>query len=227
MPLIARTATGRPVECSTGRLALLVIDMQRDFCDPASWYSSTMDERGGEEIRYPIPAIRRLLDAARAAGVLVLHTREGHAPDLSDLDEAKAFRYEESGLPIGGESELGRLLIRGEPGHLTIDELAPIEGEPVIDKTGQDAFAGSALAETLEAKGITHLLVTGVTASCCVHSTLRAATDRGYYATMVGDAVGSFAARDREMAVAMVEAENGALGFLTWSDDIVSELESA
>lgn len=224
---VAHTTSGRAVSCSVEQLALIVIDMQRDFCDPRAWYLQTMDERGGEEIRRPIPQIAQLLSAARGAGMTIIHTREGHAPDLGDLDEAKAFRYAESGRGIGDETELGRLLIRGEAGHETIAELAPLEGEHVIDKIGQDAFAHSRLAEVLEARGITHVLLTGVTASCCVHSTLRAATDRGYYATMVSDAVGSFASRDREMAVEMVAAENGALGFLTDTTQLLAELASA
>jgi nicotinamidase-related amidase len=224
---LARTVSGRPVECALDRLALLVIDMQRDFLDPRSYYASTMDEAGGAEIRKPLDGVLRLLEACRATGVLVVFTREGHAPDLSDLDQAKRFRYLEAGKGIGDETALGRLLIRGEPGHELLSELEHRGEEPVVDKHSQDAFIGTGLDELLSQYEVTHLLITGVTAGCCVHSTLRGATDRGYFSVLVRDAVGSYRAVDREMAVAMVEAENGALGFTAESQQLVDHIQAA
>ena len=224
---LAQTQSGRLVSCELSQLALIIIDVQRDFLDPRSYYVSTMDESRGEEIRRPLRAILRLLDACRRANVLVVFTREGHSPDLSDLDEAKRFRYEEAGKGIGDDTALGRLLIRGEPGHALLPELSTQSNEPVIDKSGQDAFFGTDLNKLLRSRGITHLLITGVTAGTCVHSTLRGATDRGYYSVLVEDAIGSFRSVDRKAAITMVKAENGALGFTNESQALVLQLNAA
>lgn len=215
---IARTVSGQPVECTLDRLALIVVDMQRDFLDPSAFYVETMDEGQGGRIRACIPNVVRLLGASRAAAVQVVLTREGHNPDLSDLDESKRFRYDEAGTGIGGGTALGRLLIKGEAGHAFIDEIETRENDMIIDKAGQDAFLGTSLEDDLRARGITHVVICGVTAGTCVQSTLRGASDRGFYAVMVADAVGAFREEDRRRAVDMVDSENGAVGFLTFTD---------
>lgn len=222
--VVAHTVSGKPVECTLDRLALVVVDMQRDFLDREAFYVTTMDESGGERIRACIPNVSRLVDAARAAGVRVVLTREGHAADLSDLDESKRFRYDEAGTGIGGETPLGRLLIRGEPGHGFIPEVHHQPSDLVVDKAGQDAFLGTELETLLRERGISHVIVCGVTAGTCVQSTLRGASDRGFFAVMAHDAVGAFREADRLRAVEMVDSENGAIGFIASTDDLCGAL---
>ncbi|HET7866182.1 MAG TPA: isochorismatase family cysteine hydrolase [Burkholderiaceae bacterium] len=190
--------------------ALVVIDMQRDFCAPGGYAA-----RAGIDVSRlaaPIAAIRRLLDAARAAGWLVVHTREGHLPDLSDCPSEKLRRSAIAGAAIGSRGPLGRLLIRGEHGHDFIDELQPIVGEQVVDKPGYGAFHQTDLAQTLAARGITTLVLCGVTTEVCVHSTLREAVDRGFRCITVGDACAGSSAALHEAALAMVAVEGGIFG---------------
>ncbi|TBU96232.1 cysteine hydrolase [Pseudomonas dryadis] len=197
--------------------------MQRDFCSPGGYAA-----RAGldiERLRAPIPAIRRLLDAARARGLLVLHTREGHRPDLSDLAEPKRLRAARSGAPIGQPGPLGRLLVRGEYGHDLIDELQPLAAEPVIDKPGYSAFASTDLDLVLRNRGIRELIICGVTTEVCVSSTLRSAVDRGYACTLVGDACGSAYPQLHAAALAMVEVEGGLFGRVLDSHTLLAEWE--
>src|SRR6516162_7842354 len=168
------------------RAALLMIDMQRDFLDPRGYFARSGEDVG--PLREIVPRSMRLLEAARKAAVRVIHTREGHRPDLSDLTGVKRRRAERAGAPIGSAGPLGRLLVRGEPGHAIIDELAPLPGEPVIDKPGYGAFYATDLELLLRAEGIGQLIIAGVTTDVCVHSTLREAVDRGFECITVGDA---------------------------------------
>jgi len=204
-------------------VALIVIDMQRDFCAPGGY----ADQAGLEidRLRAPIPAISRLLDSARAQGMLVVHTREGHRPDLSDLHENKRRRAEQAGAPIGAHGPLGRLLVRGEYGHDLIDELRPLAGEPVIDKPGYSAFAYTDLDLLLRRRGIGHLVICGVTTEVCVSSTLRAAVELGYACTLVSDACGSPSAELHAAALAMVEVEGGLFGRVLDSRSVLVEWE--
>lgn len=204
-------------------VALIVIDMQRDFCAPGGY----ADQAGLEidRLRAPIPAISRLLDSARAQGMLVVHTREGHRPDLSDLHESKRRRAEQAGAPIGAHGPLGRLLVRGEHGHDLIDELRPLAGEPVIDKPGYSAFAYTDLDLLLRRRGIGHLVICGVTTEVCVSSTLRAAVELGYACTLVSDACGSPSAELHAAALAMVEVEGGLFGRVLDSRSVLVEWE--
>jgi nicotinamidase-related amidase len=204
-------------------IALIVIDMQRDFCAPGGY----ADQAGLEidRLRAPIPAISRLLDSARAQGMLVVHTREGHRPDLSDLHESKRRRAEQAGAPIGAHGPLGRLLVRGEYGHDLIDELRPLAGEPVIDKPGYSAFAYTDLDLLLRRRGIGHLVICGVTTEVCVSSTLRAAVELGYACTLVSDACGSPSAELHAAALAMVEVEGGLFGRVLDSRSVLVEWE--
>jgi len=203
--------------------ALIVIDMQRDFCAPGGY----ADQAGLEidRLRAPIPAISRLLDSARALGLLVMHTREGHRPDLTDLHESKRRRAEQAGAPIGANGPLGRLLVRGEYGHDLIDELRPLAGEPVIDKPGYSAFAYTDLDLLLRRRGIGHLVLCGVTTEVCVSSTLRAAVELGYACTLVSDACGSPSAELHAAALAMVEVEGGLFGRVLDSRSVLAEWE--
>jgi nicotinamidase-related amidase len=202
------------------RTALLIIDMQRDFLDPQGYIA-----RSGVDVsilRRAIPGSRRLLTAARASGVRVIHTREGHRPDLSDLTRVKQRRTLRSGAPIGSAGPLGRLLVRGEPGHEIIDELLPLAHETVIDKPGFGAFYSTDLELVLRTGGISSLVIAGVTTDICVHSTLREAIDRGFECTTVADAC---AAGDPAIHAAMltcIAGEGGILGAVTTADEIVS-----
>ncbi len=203
--------------------ALIVIDMQRDFCAPGGYADQAGLEIG--RLRAPIPAISRLLDSARAQGLLVVHTREGHRPDLSDLHESKRRRAEQAGAPIGARGPLGRLLVRGEYGHDLIDELRPLAGEPVIDKPGYSAFAYTDLDLLLRRRGIGHLVLCGVTTEVCVSSTLRAGVELGYACTLVSDACGSPSAELHAAALAMVAVEGGLFGRVLDSRSVLAEWE--
>jgi biuret amidohydrolase len=201
------------------RTALLMIDMQRDFLDPRGYFGRSGADV--EPLREIVPRSMRLLEAARNAPVRVIHTREGHRPDLSDLSSWKRRRAEHAGAPIGSAGPLGRLLVRGEPGHAIIEELAPLPGEPVIDKPGYGAFYATDLELLLRAEGIGNLVIAGVTTDVCVHSTLREAVDRGFECVTVGDAC---AAADTEIHAAMlrcIAGEGGILGRVSSTTDVI------
>jgi nicotinamidase-related amidase len=202
--------------------ALMLIDMQRDFLDPRG-YSGV----GGEDItatRSIIPRVRAVLDSARADGLTIVHTREGHRPDLSDLPPAKAFRSKAAGAEIGAPGPLGRLLVRGEHGHDFVDELQPLPGEHVFDKPGFGAFYGTDLGATLQRLGVSHLIFTGVTTQCCVHSTLREAVDRGYWCLLLDDCTAAFDPAVHRAAVDAVETEGGLFGWVSSSPQLLSAL---
>lgn len=191
-------------------IALIVIDMQRDFCSPGGYA-----DRSGidiERMQAVVGTVAQLLQSARAAGVLVVHTREGHLPDLSDCPASKRRRSAVAGAPIGGMGPLGRLLIRGEHGHDFVDELQPGSGEIVIDKPGYGAFYATRLGDVLAARGVQQLILCGVTTEVCVHSTLREAVDRGYQCTTVSDATAASQPENQAPALAMIGVEGGIFG---------------
>lgn len=212
-------------ELHPANCALLLIDMQRDFCAPGGYA-----EQAGldiQRLRAPIPAQRALLAAARSCGLLVVHTREGHRPDLSDMPDWKRRRAERSGAPIGQPGPMGRLLIRGEPGHDLIDELQPLDGEPVIDKPGYSAFAHTDLELLLRNRGVSCLLIAGVTTEVCVSSTLRAGIDLGFSCLTVSDACASPHPELHAAALEMIGVEGGIFGELCSSADLIRKLEAA
>jgi nicotinamidase-related amidase len=204
------------------RTALLVIDMQRDFLDPRGYAA-----RAGLDIK-PLQAaiapVHRLLDAARAAGMMIVHTREGHVPDMSDCPPYKLARSRNAGAEIGSPGPLGRLLIRGEPGHDFIAELQPAAGEIVIDKPGFSALAHTDLDHRLRVRGIDTLLLSGITTEVCVSSTLRDAVDRGYRCITVGDACASGFADLHDAALRMIAVEGGIFGTVASTGQICAEL---
>lgn len=207
----------------THKTALLVIDMQRDFCS-ANGYAA----RAGLDVARlasPIAAISQLLTAARKAGMLVVHTREGHLPDLSDCPPAKMRRSEAAGAAIGSVGPMGRLLIRGEHGHDFIDELQPLAGEVVIDKPGYGAFHQTDLAEVLTDHGIAQLIICGVTTEVCVHSTLREAIDRGYACVTVADGTAASNPELQAPALAMIGVEGGIFGCVATAAEVVAALQ--
>lgn len=204
------------------RTALLAIDMQRDFLH----WNGYAAQAGLDvaRMRGAIGPIRRLLDTAREVGMLVVHTREGHRPDLSDCWPAKLERSRVAGAEIGSPGPLGRLLVRGEYGHDFIDELAPASGEIVIDKPGYSAFVNTDLHERLRARAIDTLILSGVSTEVCVSSTLRSAVDLGYLCITVRDACASGFTDLHDAALRMIGVEGGIFGGLTTSDRILRAL---
>lgn len=201
-----------PLPIDPARSALIIIDMQRDFLEPGGF-----GEALGNDVALLAAAIgpcRAMLDAARAAGMLVIHTREGHRPDLTDAPPAKVLRGAPS-LRIGDPGPMGRILIRGEPGHGIIPALAPIDGEPVIDKPGKGAFYATELEPMLRHRGIDALLVAGVTTEVCVHTTIREANDRGFRCVALADACASYFPEFHAAALAMVSAQGGIFGWVS------------
>ena len=201
-------------------MALLIIDMQRDFLDPAGYIGQSGVDVG--VLRAIIPQVRSLLETARKCGIPVIHTREGHRPDLSDLSSVKRRRAAGAGAAIGSVGPLGRLLVRGESGHAIIEELAPLAGEPVIDKPGFGAFYSTDLELILRTAGITSLTIAGVTTDICVHSTLREATDRGFDCVTVGDACAAADAGIHAAMLACIAGEGGILGKVVNTQEIVT-----
>lgn len=206
------------------KAALVIIDMQRDFLEPGGFGASLGNDVS--LLRSCIGPCQRLLEAARQVGMLVIHTREGHLPDLSDAPIAKIERGKPS-IRIGSPGPMGRILIRGEPGHGIIPELSPREGELVIDKPGKGAFYRTDLQPELQARGIENLLVCGVTTEVCVHTTVREANDRGYRCVVMSDACGSYFPEFHEMGLRVITAQGGIFGWVATSDAVIASIKSA
>lgn len=197
---------------AAARTALLLIDMQRDFLEPNGYLAGMGYDLAG--VRAAIEPARRLLAAARSAGLTVVHTRQGYRADLAELPPHKRARVAAGTSAIGRPGPLGRFLIRGEPGFDIIPELAPAPGEFVVDKTANSAFWGTDLAAILAAHRIDSLIFAGVTTDVCVHCTLREANDRGFECLLAGDACGSGDAEAHRAALHMVTVEDGVFGAL-------------
>ncbi|MBI1398205.1 MAG: isochorismatase family protein [Betaproteobacteria bacterium] len=204
------------------RTALVVIDMQRDFLDERGYAAQAGLEVG--RLREAIPGVQRLLACARAAGVWIVHTREANAPDLSDVPPAFLAATHRSGAPVGSPGPLGRFLIRGEYGAGIVDDVAPADREPVIDKPGFSAFEGTPLDAMLRAKGIQTLVLCGITTEVCVSSTLRTAVDRGFRCVTVRDACASAYPDLHDAALRMIEVEGGVFGEVADTADIERRL---
>jgi len=219
MPLIDAEPYAFAFEPSTA--ALLIIDMQRDFLEPGGFGESLGNDVS--LLRRTIEPTLRLLETARASGLAVIHTREGHRADLADLAPAKKVRGNPR-LSIGDPGTMGRLLVRGEPGHDIIPELYPRPGEPVIDKPGKGAFYATDLDTILKHRGIKQLIVCGVTTEVCVNTTVREANDRGYDCLVLEDCVGSYFPEFQEMGLSMIKAQGGIFGWVGRSDAVVTAL---
>ena len=213
-------AEPEPIELDWTATALVIIDMQRDFLEPGG-FGETLGNDVSQLARAVAPCAD-VLRAAREAGILVVHTREGHLPDLSDAPPAKVER----GAPskrIGDPGPMGRILIRGEAGHDIISELYPLNSEIVIDKPGKGAFYATELGDILQKHGIDNLLVCGVTTEVCVNTTVREANDRGYRCVVLADCCASYFPEFHEMGLKMIKAQGGILG---WVSDSAAVLEA-
>ena len=224
MAFIRIDAQPAQIAIDTQTTALLLIDMQRDFLEPGGFGAALGNDVTA--LRAIVEPCRRLLGAARAAGLTVIHTREGHRPDMSDAPPAKVAR----GAPsrrIGDHGPMGRILIRGEKGHEIIPELAPIAGEPVIDKPGKGAFYQTDLELMLGNLAVATLIVCGVTTEVCVHTTVREANDRGYRCIAVADCCASYFPEFHEVGLRMITAQGGIFGWVAGSASLLSALPLA
>jgi nicotinamidase-related amidase len=203
------------------RTAVVMIDMQRDFLEPGGF-----GETLGNDVSLLGAAVKpcaALLDAARAKGMLIVHTREGHRPDLSDAPRAKVERGDPR-LRIGAVGPMGRILVRGEAGHDIIPDLYPKPGEVVVDKPGKGAFYATDLQAILHNHGAENLIVCGVTTEVCVHTTVREANDRGYRCIVPGDCCGSYFPEFHEMGLRMIKAQGGIFGWVSDSARVIKAL---
>jgi nicotinamidase-related amidase len=213
-----------PLPFEVGRAALVIIDMQRDFLEPGGF-----GEALGNDVSLLQAAVgpcQAALAAARAAGMLVIHTREGHRPDLSDAPPAKIAR----GAPskrIGDPGPMGRILIRGEAGHDIVADLYPAPGEPVIDKPGKGAFHQTDLDQVLKNNDVDTLMVCGVTTEVCVHTTIREGNDRGYRCVAIGDACASYFPEFHRIGLEMIKAQGGIFGWVSDSAAFARALSGA
>lgn len=210
-----------PFPCRRQSLGLIVIDMQRDFVEPGGFGESL----GNDVVRLGaiVPTVARLLARFRKAGLPVIHTRECHRPDLSDLPEAKRVRGKPS-LRIGDPGPMGRILVAGEPGAEIIPELAPLPSEPVVDKPGKGAFCRTNFENLLTERGLRHLVFAGVTTEVCVQTTLREANDRGYNCLLASDATESYFPAFKAATIEMITAQGGIIGWVSSTDAILQEL---
>jgi biuret amidohydrolase len=220
--MITVEADPAPVSIDPERTAVVIIDMQRDFLEPGGFGDSLGNDIG--QLSRAVGPCKALLAGARKHRLLVIHTREGHRPDLSDAPPAKIARGAPS-MRIGDPGPMGRILIRGEPGQDIIPELYPLPGEPVIDKPGKGAFFATDLHAILQNSGITRLVVTGVTTEVCVNTTVREANDRGYDCFVPADCVGSYFPEFQAMGLKMIKAQGGIFGWVGNSEAVIAALK--
>ena len=221
MGLVTIAAEPESIAIDPARTAIVVIDMQRDFLEPGGFGESLGNEVS--LLQRAVGPIRSLLAGARRRKMLIIHTREGHRPDLSDAPPAKVERGAPS-VRIGAPGPMGRILIRGEKGHDIVEALKPLEGEPVIDKPGKGAFYATDLGSILIHRGMKNLIVCGVTTEVCVHTTVREANDRGYKCIVPGDCCASYFPEFHEMGLKMIKAQGGIFGWVSDSHKVLAAL---
>ncbi len=216
-------AEPEPVLIDLDQTALVIIDMQRDFLEPGGFGEALGNDVS--RLQSAVAPCRAVLAAARTAGLTVIHTREGHRPDLSDAPPLKIDRGDPR-FRIGAPGPMGRILVRGEPGHDIIPELYPVAGETVIDKPGKGAFYATALADILKQRKIETLLVCGVTTEVCVNTTVREANDRGWRCVVLGDCCASYFPEFHAAGLAMIKAQGAIFGWVTNSKPILNALSA-
>jgi biuret amidohydrolase len=224
MSRVTFEAEPAPVTVELDAAALVIIDMQRDFLEPGGFGEALGNDVS--RLQAAVAPCGAMLAAARRLGMLVIHTREGHRPDLSDAPRHKVER----GNPkhrIGAPGPMGRILIRGEPGHDIIPELYPLSGEPVIDKPGKGAFYQTDLELMLRTRRIDTLFVAGVTTEVCVNTTVREANDRGFHCVVLSDCCASYFPEFHEAGLAMIKAQGGIFGSVAESEPLLTSLASA
>ncbi|MBT5414634.1 MAG: cysteine hydrolase [Rhodospirillaceae bacterium] len=210
-----------PVE----RCAVVVVDMQIDFCDPRGYIGQMGYDLA--PLRAPIEPTRRVLEAARKAGMKVIHTRQGYRPDMADMPAWRAERFRRAGVPVGEAGPMGRILVRHEEGWQIISELAPDPGEPVIDKTACGAFTGTDMSEVLRRMEVECLAFCGNTIDVCVHTSLREANDRGFQCLLLADCCGAVDPGLHAWSVESIKVEGGVFGSVADSDTFVEALSGA
>jgi nicotinamidase-related amidase len=221
MPQVTVDAEPEPIAIDVERTALVIIDMQRDFLEPGGF-----GETLGNDVSLLGAAVgpcRAVLETARRRGMLVIHTREGHRPDMSDAPKAKVERGDPK-MRIGAKGPMGRILIRGEAGHDIVPSLYPRAGETVIDKPGKGAFYATDLDPILHHRSIENLIVCGVTTEVCVNTTVREANDRGYRCIVPGDCCGSYFPEFHEAGLRMIKAQGGIFGWVSDSGRVLRAL---
>jgi biuret amidohydrolase len=224
MPRLKLEAEPAPLSVDTGSAALVIIDMQRDFLEPGGFGAALGNDVS--RLQAAVAPLQEVLEAARQAGMLIIHTREGHRPDMSDAPPHKVVRGDPK-TRIGAPGPMGRILIRGEPGHDIIPELYPREQEPVIDKPGKGAFYQTDLELMLRARGIDTLFVCGVTTEVCVNTTVREANDRGYRCIVLSDCCASYFPEFHQAGLAMIKAQGGIFGSVAGSKPLLDAFASA
>ena len=224
MPRVNFDAEPAPLSVELERAALVIIDMQRDFLEPGGFGAALGNDV--TRLQAAVPPCRDVLAAARRIDMLVIHTREGHRPDLSDAPPHKVERGDPKNR-IGASGPMGRILIRGEPGHDIIAELYPQHGEPVIDKPGKGAFYQTDLELMLRNRGIDTLFVAGVTTEVCVNTTVREANDRGFRCIVLADCCASYFAEFHDAGLAMIKAQGGIFGSVAGSRSLLDAIAAA
>jgi nicotinamidase-related amidase len=214
-------AEPEPLAIAVDRTALVIIDMQRDFLEPGG-FGETLGNKVSL-LDAAVKPIKAVLDVARKVGMLVVHTREGHRPDMSDAPKAKVERGAPH-LRIGAKGPMGRILIRGEAGHDIVPSLYPAEGEVIVDKPGKGAFYATDLGAILQHRKIESLIVCGVTTEVCVHTTVREANDRGFKCIVPGDCCASYFPEFHEVGLRMIKAQGGIFGWVSDSSRLVKAL---
>jgi nicotinamidase-related amidase len=219
--LVTIQAEPEPISVDPEKTAVVIIDMQRDFLEPGGFGESLGNDVS--LLKRAVEPCQALLGLARRIGMLIIHTREGHRPDLSDAPKAKVERGDPS-IRIGAPGPMGRILIRGEAGHDIVRDLYPQPGEPVIDKPGKGAFYATDLHSILQNRNIESLIVCGVTTEVCVHTTVREANDRGYRCIVPGDCCGSYFPEFHEVGLRMIKAQGGIFGWVSDSKKLLQAL---
>lgn len=221
--MIAVAAEPYEFELDPSACALVIIDMQREFVEPGGFGEALGNDPA--RLLAAVAPTQRVLSRFRELGLSVIHTREGHRPDLTDLPESKRLRGR---LPtgIGDRGPMGRILVRGEPGHDIVEALRPAPGEPVIDKPGKGAFYATDLDAICRSRGIRQLVVTGVTTEVCVHTTVREANDRGYDCLVLADCTNSYFPEFHRIGLEMIKSQGGIFGWVSESERLLQALRT-